>query len=109
MAPDSLADARAARQRRRPKGLPHRPFVSGVGIALPLLVTLATVSFALNFISDQPDPVVEVVQMMTPNQQLQAVLIEVKTVAVLLAIVFLVGFPAEFDPATARSTRGSSP
>jgi hypothetical protein len=109
MAPDSLADARAARQRRLPKGLPHRAFVSGVGIALPLLVTLATVSFALNFISGQPDPVAEVVQTMKPNQQLQAVLIDIKTVAVLLAIVFFVGFPAEFDPATARSTRGSSP
>jgi uncharacterized membrane protein len=100
MAPRTSGEEADPPTRRRPSSreLLRRSFVSGVGLALPLLVTLAILSFALNFISGQLDPVVDVVQQATPNQQLQALLIEVTTLVVLIVLVFVVGFLAEFGP-----------
>ena len=89
-----------------PKELLRRSFVSGVGIALPLLVTLAILSFALNFISGQLDPIVNVVNDLTPNQNLQDLLIEVTTLVVLLLLVLVVGFLAEFGPGNGQVGEG---
>jgi uncharacterized membrane protein len=94
------------RRRRYPRELLRRSFVSGVGIALPLLVTLAILAFVLNFVSGQLEPVVQAVQQLTPNQNLQAVLIEVTTLAVLLVLVLVVGFLAEFGPGNGRVGEG---
>jgi len=93
-------------RRRYTRELLRRSFVSGVGIALPLLVTLAILSFALNFISGQLDPVVNVVDNLTPNQNLQDLLIEVTTVGVLVILVFVVGFLAEFGPGNGQVGEG---
>jgi len=97
---------RRTRRRQRPKELLRRSFISGVGIALPLLVTLAILSFALNFISGQLDPIVNVVNDLTPNQNLQDLLIEVTTLAVLLVLVLFIGFLAEFGPGDGQISEG---
>ena len=94
------------RKRQYPKELLRRSFVSGIAIALPVLVTLAIVSFALNFISGQLDPVVDVVQNLTPNQQLQSTLIEVTALVVLLVLVLFLGFLAEFGPGDGQVGEG---
>jgi uncharacterized membrane protein len=88
-------DGRLPERQRGTRELARQSLISGVAIIVPLLVTLVVIGLVVNFVSSTLDPVVSVVQGVTPNQDLAAILIELITVLVLLVVVFLVGFVAE--------------
>jgi uncharacterized membrane protein len=87
--PESAAGRRGTRE------LLRQSFLSGVAVVVPLLVTLVVLGFVVDVVSNTLDPVVGVVQGVTPDRDLAAVLIELITVCVLLVVVLVVGFVAE--------------
>lgn len=80
----------------------RRSLVSGVAIVVPLVVTLAVLGLTLNVLSQGLNPVVGLVQGLTPNRELNAVLIELTAAGSLLCLLFVLGFLAEFGPGDGR-------
>jgi uncharacterized membrane protein len=85
-----------SQSRRGTRELIRRSFVSGVAVAAALVVTLAVFAFVFGTLSQALDPVVGVVQELTPDRNPSALFIEVGTVLAALTLVLLVGFLVEF-------------
>lgn len=102
--PEELeVEAEGIRRRGGPRELVRRSMITGTAIILPLAVTLLVLGFVFNFISTQLDPITGAIQN-SPfvAQSTEEILIEGVTVLTFLAVVFVLGFVAEF------STRGES-
>ncbi|WP_255195566.1 DUF502 domain-containing protein [Halorarius litoreus] len=97
--PEELeADSSEPRRPRGPKELVRRSMITGTAIILPLAVTLLILGFVLNFISTRLDPITGAIQS-SPfvAQSTEELLIEGVTVLTFLAVVFCLGFVAEFS------------
>lgn len=86
-----------------PKEVVRRSLITGTAIILPLGVTLLIFGFIANSISGQLAPITNAIQSSQfVAQDTEALLIEIVTVAALLAVIFVLGFLAEF---TDRGTK----
>ena len=68
--------------------------LAGVGLTIPLIITLAVLAFVLNFISQAHTPIVDGLNLFWPSQ-LPTIVIEAITLVTLFVLVFLIGFIAE--------------
>jgi uncharacterized membrane protein len=68
--------------------------LAGVGLTIPLIITLAVLAFVLNFVSQALTPVVDGLNFFWPGQ-LPNIVIEATTLVTLFVLVFLIGFIAE--------------
>jgi uncharacterized membrane protein len=90
----------------RTREVVRRSFVSGLGVVIPLVVTLVVLGLVLDFLSGTLNPLVGVVHGLTPNRDPSAVLIQLVAVVSLLALVFVVGLLSEFGPGEGRLAAG---
>lgn len=87
-------DAEFVGRRQSPREMLRESLVTGAAITLPLAVTLLVLSFVVNFLSNALSPISSTAVGSLPIQS--ELLIQAVTVLVLLGIMFLVGFLAEY-------------
>ncbi|PSP90635.1 hypothetical protein BRC90_01545 [Halobacteriales archaeon QS_4_69_34] len=83
------------RARRDARETIRQSLITGAALAVPLVVTLIVVTFALNFFAGLLEPVVVVADALGLSEFGSAVFIQLATVLALVATVALVGFVAE--------------
>jgi len=102
-ATEAETDEPAAERPKSPKEVVRRSLITGTAIILPLGVTLLILGFIANSISGQLAPVTNAIQnSQFVAQDTQDLLIEMVTLAALLAVILVLGFLAEF---TERGTK----
>lgn len=88
---------------RDPKTVLRTSLIRGIAILVPLAVTLAVFGFVLDFVSGMLNPVVDLVRGIPGIQTLAGgYLVKVITVGVLLVVVLVVGFVAEYRSGPGR-------
>jgi uncharacterized membrane protein len=87
-------DAEIVGRRQSPRELLRKSLVTGAAIILPLAVTLLVLSFVVNFLSNALSPISQTAVSQLPfnNENI----VRAITVLVLLAVMLVVGFLAEF-------------
>jgi uncharacterized membrane protein len=93
-------DAEIVGRRKSPREVLRESLVTGAAIILPLAVTLLVLSFVVNFLSNALSPISSTAVGSLPIQS--ELLIQAITVLVLIVVMFVVGFLAEY------TTSGSS-
>jgi uncharacterized membrane protein len=88
-----MSDSKADDEARR--GWLRRAFVTGTAITVPTIITLILFGAVLDFVSQTISPVVAAVEFVPGTGGVPEILLELLTVAVLLAVVFAVGVVAE--------------
>ena len=88
-----MSDSKAGDEARR--GWLRRAFVTGTAITVPTTITLILFGAVLDFVSQTISPVVAAVEFVPGTGGVPEILLELLTVAVLLAVVFAVGVVAE--------------
>jgi uncharacterized membrane protein len=81
-------------RRRSPRELLRKSLVTGAAIVLPLAVTLLVLSFVVNFLSNALSPISRTAVASLPVNN--EVIVQAVTVLLLLLLMFVVGFLAEY-------------
>jgi uncharacterized membrane protein len=87
-------DAEIVGRRQSPKEVMRESLVTGAAIILPLAVTLLVLSFVVNFLSNALSPISSTAVTNLPFNN--ALIVQAITVVLLVAIMFVVGFVAEY-------------
>lgn len=96
--PIKLPEDEGPQQRAKPEGpreIVRRSLITGVAIALPLLVTLVVVGFVLNFVSNTLNPAVTLTELLGLGG-VPRVLVEVITILLFVGAIFVVGYVSEY-------------
>lgn len=91
---------RDAEQKERddPRTVLERSLVTGMAIALPLLVTLVVLGFVLNFVLNTLNPAVGLVRFVTGTTNPPPLLVETVTILLFVLGIFVLGFVSEYHP-----------
>lgn len=92
-------------ERDDPRTILRRSLVSGVAIALPLLVTLVVVGFVLNFVQRTLNPAVGLVVWMTGTENPNPLVVEAVTILLFVLVIFVVGFVSVYHHGGERINR----
>ncbi|MFB6207449.1 MAG: DUF502 domain-containing protein [Haloglomus sp.] len=87
-------DAEIVGRRKSPRELLRQSLVTGAAIILPLAVTLLVLSFVVNFFSNALSPISTTAVTNLPFQS--ELIVQAITVALLMVVMLVVGFLAEF-------------
>ncbi|GAB3311408.1 DUF502 domain-containing protein [Haloplanus rallus] len=80
------------------RGFARQAFVTGTAVTLPLIVTLLVLGVVVDFVSQQLDPIVELVSRVTGIQPASEVTLKLLAVVTLAALIFCIGVVAERRP-----------
>ena len=80
------------------RGFARQAFVTGAAVTLPLIVTLVVLGAVINFVSQQLNPVVDIVTSFTGLNPASEMGVKLITVLSLLAVIFCIGAVTERRP-----------
>jgi len=101
---DDILHTATAEQRLVKRDL-RQIMLSGIVLTVPFLVTLLVLVWALNFLANALSPLVEVLVLVTPIDQLGPFVPELIAATLVLGLVFLVGLAAQHGPDTTVGQR----
>lgn len=86
------------KERDDPRTVLKRSLVTGMAVALPLLVTLVVLGFVLNFVLNTLNPAVGLVSFVTGTTDPPPLTVEIVTILLFGLGIFVLGFLSEYHP-----------
>lgn len=88
------------------KEVVRQAFLTGMALTIPLVLTLVVLQIALNLVGDAVSPIVAGLELLFGGIAAPDVMVEAATVLTLAALVFVVGYTAEYRAPPGRLSEG---